>query len=59
VNFKNSIDLLTSLGINEGENKNAATKKSLNRFNLKNLILYFRKETIGIHPGFFIMSLPQ
>ena len=32
VNYKNSIDLLTSFGINEEENKNAATKKSLNRF---------------------------
>ena len=39
VNYKNSIDHLTSFGINEEENKNAATKKSLNRFNLR--ILFF------------------
>jgi len=43
VNYKNSIDHLTSLGINEVENKNAAIKKSLNRFNLKNMILYIKK----------------
>jgi len=43
VNYKNSIDHLTSFGINEVENKNAAIKKSLNRFNLKNMILYIRK----------------
>ena len=32
MNCKNSIDLLTTFRINEEENKNAATKKSLNRF---------------------------
>ena len=59
MNYKNSIDHLISFGINEEENKNAATIKSLNRFNLKNMILWIRKEIAGIHPGFYIMSLHQ
>ena len=42
MNCKNSNYLLTSFGINEEENKNAATKKSLNRSNIKNVILYIR-----------------
>jgi hypothetical protein len=40
MNFKNSIDLLASFKINEEENKNAATKKSLNQF--YNLIHYIK-----------------
>ena len=46
LNFKNSIDHLISIEINEEENKNAATKKSLNRSNLKNVILYTRNENL-------------
>jgi len=44
VNCKNSIYLLTSFGINEEENKNAATKKSFNRFNLKKCFYTARRK---------------
>ena len=58
LNFKNSIDLLISFGINEEENKNAATKKSLNRFNLKNMFLYSTSEIRGILLDLFYKIAP-
>ena len=56
MNCKNYIDLLTSFGINEEENKNAATIKSLNRFyNLKNKILYIRRDMTGFVLDLFMI----
>ena len=58
VNYMNSIDLLTSFRINEEENKNVATKKSLNRFNLKNMLLYSTSEIRGILLDLFYKLAP-
>ena len=58
LNCKNSIYLLTSFGINEEENKNAATKKSFNRFNLKNMLLYSTSEIRGTLLDLFYKLAP-
>jgi hypothetical protein len=47
MNFKNTIDHLTSFGINEEEDENAVTKKSLNRFNL----IHYIKDSLKLLKG--------